>query len=199
MSYKSEVFKEVLAGFETCKFRDYCIDLLEARDDLNYSIPSSTSLKYHNATQCQPGGQIKHEIMVGTIMNYMLGLEYLQVKFDHIEQRECMRIAACLHDCKKTNGGKYTVHEHPVLGAEFIKNIVVEHDIEQKYKDYISKLIASHSGQWATSNRSGVELPKPDSDARFFVHLADYLSSRSNLDMIYSDEVNNLINNITKL
>lgn len=33
-------------------------------------------------------------------------------------------------------------------------------------------------------------LPKPENDEQFFVHMCDYLASRSNLDMQYSDEVN---------
>lgn len=199
MSYKSVVFKDILSKFETDKFRNYCIDLLEARDDLNYFIPASTTLKYHNATQCQPGGQIKHEIMVATVINYMLELEFIRQDCNSPKIRDCMRIAACLHDCKKTNGGKYTVHEHPILGAEFILNTKVEHDVEPLYKKFIAEMIASHSGQWRISERSNVILPEISSTASFLLHLADYLSSRSDIDMIYSDEVNNLINNITNL
>lgn len=32
-------------------------------------------------------------------------------------------------------------------------------------------------------------MPKPENDEQFFVHMCDYLASRSNLDMTYSDEV----------
>lgn len=193
MSYKSDIFKDVLNEFETEEMRDYCIDLLEMRDEINYSIPSSTSLKYHNATQCKPGGQILHELMVATIMNYLLGLDYLREKFANPKQRDCLRIAAVMHDCKKTNGTKFTVHEHPVLGAEFVEYAKTEHNIDGAYKTYIGNLIKSHSGQWIDSKRSSVVLPKPSRDDEFLVHLCDYLSSRSNLDMIYSDEIKTMV------
>lgn len=194
MSYKSDIFKDVLSMLEVEEMRLFCIDLLEKRDELNYTIPSSTSYKYHNKTQCQPGGQILHELMVATVMNYILGLEYIQNKFPKKLQRDCMRIAAIMHDCCKTNGGQYTVHEHPILGGRFIEDCEVEHDIDTKLKKYINRLIQSHSGQWATSNRSSVILPKPENDAQFFIHLADYLSSRVNIDMTYPSEIYDLIN-----
>lgn len=194
MSFKSEIFKDVLAQFEVDEMRFFCIDLLEKRDNLNYSIPSSTSYKYHNVTQCQPGGQILHELMVASVMNYILGLEYIQDKFPKKQQRDCMRIAAIMHDCCKTNGGQYTVHEHPILGGKFVEECEVEHDIDIKLKKYINRLIQSHSGQWVDSKRSSLILPKPENDAQFFVHLCDYFSSRANIDMIYTPEVLALVN-----
>lgn len=189
MSYKSDLFKDVLDCFETEELKLFCIDLLEKRSEINYQIPSSTSNKYHNKTQCLPGGQIYHEIMVGTIMNYLLGLDYLKAKFSQPKKRDCLRIAAIMHDCCKTNGGKYTVHEHPILGGEFVENCEVEHDINPKLKAYISRLIKSHSGQWVESKKSKVVLPTPDNDEQFLVHLCDYLGSRSNIDMLYSNEL----------
>ena len=194
MSYKSEIFKDILAQFETEELKNFCIDLLEKRSDENYVIMSSTSGKYHNASQCQPGGQIRHELMVSTICNYLLGLEYLQNKWSKPKQRDSLRIAAIMHDCCKTNGGKYTVHEHPILSGEFVENCEVEHDIKPQLKQYISRLIASHSGSWTTSKKSSVVLPKPETDDQFFIHLCDYLSSRADLDMTYSEEITKMIN-----
>lgn len=193
MTYKSEIFKEILEQFETEDMKLFCIDLLEQRSDINYHIPSSTSMKYHNATQCQPGGQILHELMVSKVMNYLLGLEYLKNKYPKPRQRDCLRIAAIMHDCCKTNGGQYTVHEHPNLGAEFVVNCSVEHDVDIRLKQYIARLIQSHSGEWTTSSRSSTVLLKPETDDQFLVHLCDYLSSRSDIDMIYSQEIKDLV------
>lgn len=194
MSYKSEIFKDVLDAFEVEEMKLFCIDLLENRDEINYSIPSSTSYKYHNKTQCQPGGQILHELMVATMMNYLLGLEFIQNSIKHPRQRDCMRIAAIMHDCMKTNGGQYTVHEHPMLGSKFVEECEVEHPIKPELRKYIGRLIQSHSGQWVDSKRSSLVLPKPETTEQFFVHLCDYFSSRANIDMIYTPEVLALVN-----
>lgn len=188
MSRKTEVFKTILEGFETEELRQYCEDMIDKIDDRLFSIPSSTSYKYHNKTQCQPGGHSYHVVMAGTIMNYLLGLEYMKEKFSQPKKRDALRIAILLHDALKINGGQYTVHEHPVLAQKWVEETHVEHDINDKLKRYIGKLIASHSGEWVSSSKSSIVLPKPENDEQFLIHLCDYLSSRSNLDMIYTPE-----------
>ena len=132
--------------------------------------------------------------MVANIMNYILGLDYIKNKFQDPVKRDCLRIAAIMHDCMKTNNGEYTVHEHPILSGNFIEECEVEHDIDINYKKHINRLIQSHSGQWTTSNRSDVILPAPENDEQFLIHLCDYLSSRKDIDMTYSEDVIQLIN-----
>lgn len=187
---KAAPFKKFLETFETEEMRDYCEDMIKLENDRLFSTPSSTSLKYHNATQCKPGGHMYHVLMACEVMNYILGLDYIKEKYPKPKQRDCFRIAICLHDGVKLGWGdsKYTLHEHPQLAAEWIENTKVEHDIDPRLKKYCARLVASHSGQWTSSPRSSVVLPKPENDERFLIHLCDYISSRSNLDMIYDEE-----------
>lgn len=167
--------------------------------DYIFTIPSSTSMKYHNATQCQIHGQIYHMLMFGEIMNYILGLKYIQEKYSNPQKRDCLRCTPIFHDAIKcgTNGSQFTVHDHPMLAGEWVRNTVVEHDIEKELKEYIASCCESHSGEWTSNKRSKVILPEPDSDDKFLVHMCDYLSSRSNLDMTYSDDVLQALNDFT--
>ena len=171
--------------------RLYCIDMIQKIPDYIMTMPSSTSFKYHNKTQCQAHGQVFHILMFGEIMNYVLGLEYTKNKYASPKQRDCLRCTAIFHDAVKCgwSGSQYTVHEHPMLAAEWVRGTIVEHDIDEQTKNYIARLCESHSGQWTSSNRSRVVLPQPENDEQFLVHMCDYLSSRSNLDMTYSDDV----------
>ena len=184
------VFETLLNKFETEEMKDYCTDMIKEIPDYIFVIPSSTSFKYHNKTQCQPHGQILHMLMFGEVMNYILDLEYVKEKTNE-RQRDCLRCTPIFHDAIKcgTNGSQYTVHDHPLLAGEWIRDTVVEHDIDKETKAYIARLCESHSGQWVSNKRSKVVLPKPENDEQFLVHLCDYLSSRSNIDMTYSDEV----------
>lgn len=186
-----KVFDSILSKFETDEMRLYCEDMIMEIPDYIFEIPSSTSYKYHNKTQCQPHGQIYHILMFGEIMNYLLGLDYMIEKYPTPKQRDCFRCTPIFHDAIKCglNGSQYTVHEHPLLAGKWIRTTKVEHDISDKLKDYIAKLCESHSGQWTTSKKSSVVLPHPENDAAFLVHLCDYLSSRSNLDMTYPQEL----------
>ena len=54
---KVKVFEGLLNKFETDEIRDYCADMIKEIPDYIFTIPSSTSFKYHNKTQCQPHGQ----------------------------------------------------------------------------------------------------------------------------------------------
>lgn len=184
------VFETLLNKFETEEMKDYCTDMIKEIPDYIFVIPSSTSFKYHNKTQCQPHGQILHMLMFGEVMNYILDLEYVKEKTNE-RQRDCLRCTPIFHDAIKcgTNGSQYTVHDHPLLAGKWIRDTVVEHDIDKETKEYIARLCESHSGQWISNKRSSVILPKPENDEQFLVHLCDYLSSRSNIDMTYSNEV----------
>ena len=188
---KQKVFETLLREFETDEIRDYCADMIETIPDYIFTIPSSTSLKYHNKTQCETHGQIYHILMFGQIMNYILGLKYVQEKYPKPRQRDCLRCVPIFHDAIKCglNGSLYSVHDHPMLAGEWVRNTKVEHDIKQGLKDYIAACCESHSGEWTSSKRSKVILPEPQTDDQFLCHLCDYLSSRSNLDMTYMNEV----------
>jgi hypothetical protein len=72
----------------------------------------------------------------------------------------------------------------------------VEHDIDTETKQFIARLCESHSGQWTENKRSTVILLKPENNLQFLVHLCDYLSSRQNLDMIYSEDIQNILNDV---
>lgn len=188
---KKAVFKELLDKFETDEMRLYCEDMIENIPDYIFTMPSSTTGKWHNATQCQPHGQIYHIIMFGQIANYRLGLKYnKEKKFPNPRVRDAIRCTAIFHDAWKCNDGKTTfaVHEHPLIAAEWVLNMKVEHDIDEEMKIFISKLCASHSGEWTTAKRgSKVILPEPQTEAEIFVHECDYLASRADIDMQPSD------------
>ena len=194
---KVKVFKGLLNKFETDEIRDYCADMIKEIPDYIFTIPSSTSLKFHNKTQCQSHGQIFHILMFAEVMNYVLGLEYVKEKTNE-RQRDCLRCTPIFHDAIKCglNGSQDTVHEHPMLAGEWVRNTSVEHNVDTDTKAYIARLCESHSGEWTSTKRSKTVLPKPENDEQFFVHMCDYLASRSNLDMTYSDDVLAVLNNV---
>lgn len=186
---KVELFREFLNTYETEELRLFSEDLLAVQDDCNYTIPASTSGKYHNPTQCQPGGQMYHVLFVCKAMEMILALEYIKEKFPKPKQRDCLRTAVLFHDSKKTNGGKYTTKDHPLLGAKFVRETKVKHNIKPELKKYIGRLIESHSGSW---NEDGM-MPKPESDDQFLVHLCDMFGSRAFFDMRYDKKTQDMI------
>lgn len=186
---KIAVFEPQLEKFETEEMRLYCEDMIEQIPDYIFEMPSSTSGKYHNATQCLPHGQIYHIIMFSEIMNYRLALKGNQEKFKSPTQRDAMRCAPIFHDALKcgANGAAFSVHEHPMLAGQWVRETQVEHDIDDKAKEAIARMCERHSGEWTSSKKSKTILPEPENAMELFVHECDYLSSRNNIDMPIPD------------
>ena len=195
---KRAVFKIAAERFETNEIRDYFLDMCEEMPDYIFTMPSSTSGKYHNATQCQKFGQIYHEYMFASILEHLLRLKHVKEEVPTAEARDCMRCVPFFHDAVKCgwNGSIYTVHDHPLLAAEWVKNTKVEHDIAEDRKDFIANMCASHSGEWTTSNRSKVVLPEPKTYCEKLIHECDILSSRADLDWIIPQELKDIMGSV---
>lgn len=182
---KIAVFQPYLDKFETDAMRLYCTDMIAEIPDYIFTMPSSTSGKYHNATQCQPHGQVYHIIMFAEVMNYRLALKGNKEKFKSPEQRDAMRCVPFFHDAIKCgwNGSLYSVHEHPILAGQWVRETKVEHDVDDKVKEAIARMCERHSGEFTTTKKSNVVLPEPENAMELFVHECDILSSRNNIDM----------------
>lgn len=182
---KVAVFKPLLEKFETDEMRLYCTDMIKQIPDYIFDMPSSTSGKFHNATQCQPHGQVYHIVMFAEILNYLLALKCNQEKFKSPQQRDAMRCVPIFHDALKcgVNGGSWTVHEHPMLAGAWVREAQVEHDVEDRVKEAIARMCERHSGEWTTSKKSKIVLPEPENEMEKMIHMCDILSSRNNIDM----------------
>lgn len=192
---KRRIFELLTDNFETQEFKDYYLDMCEQIPDYIFTMPSSTSGKYHNATQCQPHGQLYHIFMFHSILEHLLRLEGNKKRFNDPKIRDAMRCVPAFHDAIKCgwNGSQYTVQDHPLLAAEWVMNTEVEHKIDQVFRKGIANMCETHSGEW-NKNRSGVEIMrKPQNDAELFIHECDILASRPDLDWKISDELKAVI------
>lgn len=182
---KVAVFRPLLEKFETEEMRLYCTDMIKQIPDYIFTMPSSTSGKFHNKTQCQQHGQIYHILMFAEILNYRLALKCNKEKFNNATQRDAMRCVPIFHDALKcgTNGSSFTVHDHPMLAGAWVRESQVEHDIDKTIKESIARMCERHSGEWTSSNRSKIVLPEPENDMEIVIHECDILSSRNNIDM----------------
>ena len=166
-----------------------------------YTMPSSTSGKFHNATQCQTYGQIYHVYMFDSILNHRLRLKLNKEFYATPEERDAMRCVPTLHDAVKCgwNGSRYTVQDHPLLAAKWVLETKVEHDIHIKYKQMIADMCEAHSGEWNKSRSGQVIMSEPRNPREFFIHECDILSSRCDLDYIIPNELKELLNTNVKI
>lgn len=195
---KVAVFQPYLEKFETDGMRLYCTDMIRLIPNYIFTMPSSTSGKYHNPIQCQVHGQIYHILMFAEIMNYRLDLKGNKNKFKSPVQRDAMRCVPIFHDAIKCgwNGSAYSVHEHPMLAGQWVRETKVEHDIDDKIKEAIARMCERHSGEFTFSKKSKVVLPEPENDMELFVHECDILSSRNNIDMQPPEYLADIFNDV---
>jgi hypothetical protein len=197
---KVAVFQPLLDKFETEQIRLYCTDMIKQIPDYIFDMPSSTSGKYHNKTQCQQHGQIYHILMFAEILNYRLDLKCNKERFKSEEQRDAMRCVPIFHDAIKCgwNGSAYTVHDHPMLAGAWVREAKVEHDIDDKAKEAIARMCERHSGEWVSSKKSKIILPEPENAMEVMIHECDILSSRNNIDMQPPEYLNDIFEDLNK-
>lgn len=188
---KRKIFELLTNNFETQEFKDYYLDMCEKIPDYIFTMPSSTSGKYHNETQCQPHGQLYHIFMFHSILEHLLRLKHNKERFDSPQERDAMRCVPAFHDAVKCgwNGSQYTVQDHPKLAAKWVVTTEVEHDIDRQWKEMIAAMCESHSGEWNKDRSGNVIMSEPSNDREFLIHECDILASRPDLDWKISDEL----------
>lgn len=161
--------------------------------DYFFEVPAASSGKFHSVLECGFGGLVYHTRSVAKVANYLVNLQQYKSKLNEIE-KDCVICAALLHDCLKhdwENKTGFSVHQHPVLAAEFVKtDNRLDGIVNDDVRTIIGDAVASHSGEWTTSKRSKVVLPSPQTLVQELVHTSDYIASRSDIHILFEGEDN---------
>lgn len=164
-------------------------DTLDAAPACFWSMPASTSGKYHPAISLGQGGLIRHTLAVCYFTRTLLDWAGVPAE----DKRYSIALAAALlHDCcKKADAEQYTAFDHPIRAAELIRRrayalasfevaTIAPADI-----DTLCGIVAAHMGRWNTNPKynPGVELPTPITALQRLVATADYLASRKDITL----------------
>lgn len=178
---------------------DACLKLLSHGyynwlPDYFFDRPASSSGKYHPTFANTAHGLMLHSLAVVRLADMMFGIYDENQYNDNIHN--VVISAAWYHDMFKYGDpdeytpGKFTVHEHPVLAAQFFKDPDVimfchnEFNLSQDDTNLISALIATHMGPFTTNKYSQVVLGTPQTSLQRLLHVADYLASRKENDVV---------------
>lgn len=178
MEYKLQHFSTELGFIEREDIRKETENLIGLLPDYFFSVPASSTGKYHPDYALENEGLLRHTQAAVRIAHELLRLEM----FNGLsEKKDFIYAALILHDGLKhgKDHSPYSVANHPLLAANFI----VEHCESLEIGEEIADLVATHMGQWNTDYRNGLEImQKPSTKAQSFVHLCDYLASRKFLE-----------------
>lgn len=183
-------FVEILNTIENEDIRVFAENVLKAAPPYWYSVPASSTGKYHPAYALGDGGLARHTIALLRILNYMFSVESFREQFTSRE-RDLLRVAGLAHDMMKSGTqddyekSKWSKFDHPVLAARMIQNI---DGLNKEEKIFIGKAIVSHMGQWNTDKQHpNITLPKPQDKYQILLHIADYLASRKDIEIKFDD------------
>lgn len=156
----------------------YLINLLP---DYFFSIPASSTGKYHPKFASTKNGLVKHTKAAVRIA-YDL---FETVNNFTDEDKDLIIMALIMHDGLKKGmkEEQYTRFDHPLLVSKLILEHASELKMEINNVRRICLMIESHMGKWNTSKYSKVELPIPRDEYQRFVHRCDYIASRNYLNI----------------
>lgn len=186
----AKIFESLLDTFENediKKFAENCIDTIPS---YFYEVGASSTGKYHPSYALGELGLARHTCALVRFLNHMLSIDCIKNDFSSRE-RDLMRVAGIMHDSMKSGTdedyarSKYTKFEHPILAANNIRKMSGLPDDEI---ELIATTIESHMGQWNTDRRSKTVLPTPENKYQKLVHLADYLASRKDIEVLFDEE-----------
>jgi 23S rRNA maturation-related 3'-5' exoribonuclease YhaM len=159
-------FSEELDKIQDEEIRQLTKECLDNAPPHFWYRPASSTGKYHAPEENEEGGLIIHTKRVCHVGELLIAGWVDNVNADVI------RSACILHDvCKYGEGysaSRYTLNNHPALGARFIRAITNgKYDIQKV--DAIANAVASHMGKWGSSF-----INEPEN---LIVHLADLLAT----------------------
>ena len=160
-----------------------------------FTVPASSSGKYHPYFAREEGGLVKHTRCVA----FYAACNAESFNFT-THEKDLLIISAILHDIKKqgnNNYGRHTVWEHPELASDFVMKIQKENPslISESDAKKIANAILSHMGKWAHDEeyvKKKKQFPLPSTLFEFALQSADYIASRSELTGFTFRETNDI-------
>lgn len=189
---KISVFINELNYIKDNNLNAFARELIANAEDYFFTVPASSSGKYHPQFSLGVGGLVRHTRCVAYFA-MGAGESY---NFDQ-HTTDLLVIAALAHDIKKqghiSNG--HTVREHPLYGADYViemqskfPNFITKEDAEK-----IAGAIRSHMGKWE-GTREWVKdttkelFPMPKDGFEQALQMADYVASRKYILSFQFDE-----------
>ena len=180
---KIKYFEKEISYIKDNDKRDDIKYLINLLPDYFFSIPASSTGKYHPKFASTKSGLVKHT-KVAVRIAYDL---FETVNFSDSD-KDLIIMSLIMHDGLKKGMVEetYTRFDHPLLVSKLIlenaKNLKTSIDDVRK----MCSMIESHMGKWNTNKYSKVVLPLPRDEYQKFVHRCDYLASRSYLSVKFN-------------
>ena len=182
---KIAMFSKEIESIVDDDLRKLATEVIACADDYFFTIPASSSGKFHPSFSLGEGGLVRHTKCVV----YMVKCLCESFNIDTCK-RDMLIVAALAHDIKKlgdcAEGLGYTVHEHPLLAARYVCEVYFASDITvlNGVVSIIAEMISTHMGKWGADPKligNKKPLPFPQTECEKILQAADYLASRKEI------------------
>lgn len=208
MENKKELLKEYFNSIQDENVKKFMEQCIETIPEYWYTVPASSTGKYHPNYALGNGGLMRHTIALLRFFNRLVRNTMYGSPFTNREM-DLLRVACLMHDSRKSGSdedfaiSKYTKFDHPILAANVVRSIETEY-ITDEEKEMVANAIESHMGQWNvdTYGKSKVELPLPTNKYQKIIHLVDYLAAQKGVEVQFDGfktetTVNESVDNVT--
>jgi len=181
---KKEFFKQEFEHIVSPRIKDFAEKAIESLPDYFFRIPSSSTGRYHPTYALGDGGLVRHVRAAVRIAVELFRMDMFN--YFTSEEKDLIVVALLLHDGAKSGivQQKFTVFEHPIIIAEYIRNHPdLQNILTEDEMNLMLGGISHHMGQWTKNNFGQEILEKPSNKFENMVHLVDYLASRKMLEM----------------
>lgn len=188
---KEKYFKKELSYIKNEKIRNSCSIMISLLPDYFFTIPASSTGKYHPSFSLGDRGLVRHVKAAVKIAKDLLDDACIGDKYTS-DEKDLMIMTLILHDGLKSGliHNRYTQFDHPLLIRDYIKENKDKLELTDKEIEFVGKAIASHMGPWNVDYNGNEVLPIPKTKYENFVHMCDYLASRKYLDIKFDNDDN---------
>ena len=174
-----KIFEKELGYIQDESIRKFTEMAISKLPDYFFTVPASSTGKWHPKFSLGEGGLVNHVRVACTIAMDLMQLEMMT--YTDLE-KDIIISSLLLHDGLKhgLEHNQYVVAEHPLLIADFVSNdSEIRSLISKDILELIIGCLRTHMGEFVFDYKTKKEiLPKPKGKLQNFVHLCDYLSSR---------------------
>lgn len=181
---KLKAFEKEINMIKNKDLREDAQVLINTIPDYFFTVPASSSGKYHPQSSLGEGGLLRHTQTVVYFADEFSRNESMYGKLSE-RGRDLLIIAAIMHDSCKSGRpqSEHTLHEHPILAAELINESASLLKMSEQELNQVVTAVSSHMGQWTKRWSSDVVLPTPNNDFSRMLHMADYIASRKEVNV----------------
>lgn len=181
---KIDCFKQELNYIFDTRLKENAKIIINLLPDYFFSVPASSTGKYHPSFALGEGGLVRHTKAAVRIAYELVNNNCIGNVFNDLE-KDLIIIAIIMHDGCKSGlvKSEYTVADHPLIVSKLIKDNADKLTLNEEELKLLCMMIETHMGEFNKDYRGNAILPLPQNKYQKFVHMCDFLASKKFLDI----------------